>query len=162
TTTTVTSSLNPSAYGTSPTFTAMIAPASGSTVPAGTVQFKIDTASVGSPVSVSACSPGSDACATFTPTAAQLPVAGSPHSITAVYSCDATFTQSTSAALLQTVNPKALTVTGITVADHVYDGGTTATLSFTSATLQGVVSGDVVTLSTTGYTANFASKTVAT
>src|SRR6266542_868470 len=60
-----------------------------------------------------------------------------------------------------TVNPKALTVTGIAVVDHVYDAGTTATLNFGSAALQGIVSPDVVTLNTSGYTATFASKNVA-
>ncbi len=111
TTTTVSSSSNPSTYGSSPTFTAKVAPATGSTVPTGTVQFQIDGVSVGSQVAVSGCNPSPDACATFTPTAAQLPAGGSPHSITAVYTGDGTFTGSTSVAFSQTVNAATLTYT---------------------------------------------------
>src|SRR5439155_11945056 len=42
TTTTVSSSSNPSTYGQSVTFTATVAPASGSTTPTGSVVFTID------------------------------------------------------------------------------------------------------------------------
>ncbi len=59
------------------------------------------------------------------------------------------------------ISPKALTVTGITVTDHVYDSLTNATLNLGSAMLQGTVSGDAVSLNSSGYTATFASKNVA-
>ena len=60
------------------------------------------------------------------------------------------------------VDPKTLTVTGITANNKVYDGTTAATLNFGSANLVGVVSPDVVHLVTTGYTADFNTKHVGT
>ncbi len=148
TTTTVTSSSNPSTYGASPRFTATVVPASGSTAPAGTVQFQIDGVSVGSPVSVSPCSPGSDSCAAFTPAAAQLPIAGSPHSITAVYSGDATFLGSTSAPFSQTVNA-ASTTTALTssMTPSAFGQAVTfaASVTVNSPGTGGVPSGDTVT-----------------
>ena len=53
TTTSVTSSSNPSSFGQSVTFTATVAPGSGTFDNGGTVQFLIDGASFGSPVSLS-------------------------------------------------------------------------------------------------------------
>jgi len=50
--------------------------------------------------------------------------------------------------LTGSVTPKAITVTGTTVADKVYDGTTSASL--TGGTLQGLVSGDTVTLAQSG------------
>jgi len=52
TTTTVASSLNPSVVGNEVTFTATIAPASGETVPTGSVQFKTNGIALGDPVTV--------------------------------------------------------------------------------------------------------------
>ncbi len=54
-----------------------------------------------------------------------------------------------------TITPKALTITGITAADKVYDGLTTATVSTSGATnsvlqANGLVAGDTVTVSATG------------
>ena len=162
TTTTVTSSADPSTYGTPPTFTAKVIPASGSTSPTGTVQFKINGTPIGSGVSVGACSPPAspDVCATFTPNNQQLQAIGSPHTIAAVYSGDAVFSTSTGS-VSQTVSPMAVTVTGITVESHVYDGTTAATLNFSGAALQGVLTGDTVTLNSSSYTATFASRNVA-
>ncbi|HSZ54922.1 MAG TPA: YDG domain-containing protein [Tepidisphaeraceae bacterium] len=57
---------------------------------------------------------------------------------------------------------KALTVTGVTANNKPYDATTTATLNLGSAALVGVVSGDTVTLNTTGATGAFASKDAAT
>jgi hypothetical protein len=59
------------------------------------------------------------------------------------------------------VNPKALSVAGITANNKPYDGTTTATLSTSSAVLQGVISGDTVSLDISSYIATFASKNVA-
>ncbi|MEI8286416.1 MAG: YDG domain-containing protein, partial [Actinomycetes bacterium] len=72
-----------------------------------------------------------------------------------------TVTQPTATA---NITAKALTITGVTASNRVYDSTTAATalLNKGSATLSGVVSGDTVTLSTTGATATFASKTVGT
>ena len=55
------------------------------------------------------------------------------------------------------ITPKALTVTGTVVANKVYDGTTTATV--TTGALSGVISGDVVTLTQAGA---FASKNAGT
>jgi hypothetical protein len=60
------------------------------------------------------------------------------------------------------VNPKALTVTGITANDKVYDGNTTATLDTTGATLAGKVPGNALTLNTAGATGAFTDPDVGT
>jgi hypothetical protein len=94
TTTTVSSSANPSAFGQSVTFTATVsavAPATGT--PTGTVTFLDGGASIGS----GTLSGGSATFAT-----SSLSVA--THTITVNYGGDANFTTSTSANLLQTVN----------------------------------------------------------
>ena len=60
------------------------------------------------------------------------------------------------------VDPKTLTVTGITANQKIYDGTTSATLNFGAASLSGVVGTDVVNLVTAGYTADFNTKNVGT
>src|SRR5206468_12275869 len=106
TTTTVSSSQNPSTYGQSVSFTATATPASGSTAPTGSVQFKIDGVTFGSPKPLSGGAATSDATTTLT-------AAGSPHTIQAVYSPDtASFSGSTgSVSGGQTVSKAASTVT---------------------------------------------------
>ena len=101
TTTTVASSANPSTFGQAVTFTATVTPASGAIKPTGSVQFKIDGADFGTPVSVTPGS-GNTSVATSSSTST-LPVAGSPHVITAVYSPTGAFNASTGT-LNQTVN----------------------------------------------------------
>src|SRR5215212_1409455 len=60
-----------------------------------------------------------------------------------------------------TVNPVALTVTGgLTPSNKVYDGTTATALTIGSPTLNGVLSGDNATLSTSGATAAFIDKNV--
>lgn len=54
------------------------------------------------------------------------------------------------------VDPAALTVSGISIAERPYDGTTTATAVVSGATLIGVLGGDDVTLVTSGATAVFA------
>lgn len=97
TSTAVSSSLNPSTYGQSVTFTATVQPASGSS-PTGTVTFLDGTTQLGT----GNLSGGS---AQFT-TAGTALIAGA-HSITARYAGDANFAGSTSAVLMQTVNAAA-------------------------------------------------------
>ena len=58
------------------------------------------------------------------------------------------------------ITPKTLTVSGLTASSKVYDGTTAATMNVGAATLTGIVGGDSVALSTSGYTANFADKNV--
>ena len=60
------------------------------------------------------------------------------------------------------IMPLGISVTGITVNDKVYDGGTSATISSNSVVLSGVLAADAgqVELSTNGYVATFASAEV--
>jgi uncharacterized repeat protein (TIGR02543 family) len=72
-----------------------------------------------------------------------------------------TLTQPTG--LTANITAKALTVSsGITVVEKVYDGTTTATLNFSSPTLDGVVGFETVTLITSGYNASFDTKNIGT
>ena len=70
-----------------------------------------------------------------------------------------TLTQPTTTA---SITAKALTVTGITANDKVYDGNDIATLNTTSALLVGVIGSDSVTLDTTGAVGTFATSSVGT
>jgi hypothetical protein len=69
---------------------------------------------------------------------------------------------STTASTTADITAKSLTVSGITASNRTYDGGITATLNTGSASLVGMVSGDNVTLVTTGATAACADKNVGT
>ncbi len=145
--TTLSSSANPSVYGNAVTLTATVTGSGGT--PGGTVTFKDGAVVLGT-----ATLNGSGQA---TWTTSNLSASGSPHSLTAVYGGNGSFSSSTSSALSQVVNRKALTVTGAAVTSKVYDGTTAATI--TGAALSGVVSGDSVTLgNATGGT--FASKNV--
>ena len=59
-----------------------------------------------------------------------------------------------------TINALGLTVGGITAQNKVYDGTTSATINTSGAMLTGVISGDAVSLVTTGAVGAFASKDV--
>ena len=63
-------------------------------------------------------------------------------------------------ALTANITALGLTVTGVTANNKAYDGATTATLNLSGAALNGVLSGDTVTLNSAGATGNFADKTV--
>ena len=54
-----------------------------------------------------------------------------------------------------TITQRALTVSGITAADKIYDGTTGATISVASASLNGVLANDVVDIDTTNAVGNF-------
>lgn len=56
------------------------------------------------------------------------------------------------------ITPQSLQVTGVTVADKVYDGTTAATLNLSAAALSGVIGNDQVTLNTSGVTGQFTSR----
>ncbi len=94
TTTTVTSSANPSSVGAAVTFTATVAPASGTTKPTGTVTFKDGATTLGTGTL------NAQGVATFATAALSV----GTHQITATYGGDAGFNASTSAVLTQTVN----------------------------------------------------------
>ena len=161
TTTTISSSLNPSTYGSQVTFTATITPNVGSN---GTVDFKDGAATIcsGAPVSGSVAT-----CSTSA-------LFATSHSITATYNGAGGFASSTSGVLTQTVTPKALTYTGLTVpASRTYDGTTSAVVSGTASLQSAEALGtgtstdgkpytaDAVTLTGTA-TATYNSKDVAT
>jgi hypothetical protein len=61
-----------------------------------------------------------------------------------------------------TITKKPVTVTGITANSKPWDGNTVATLNTSGATLNGVVSGDAVSLNTSGATGAFSSSSVGT
>jgi uncharacterized repeat protein (TIGR03803 family) len=98
TSTSVTSSLNPSAVGQSVTFTATVS--SSSVTPAGTVTFKNGSATLGTATLVAGA-------ATLTTTT----LSAGTNSITAVYNAVPDFSSSTSSILSQVVNPATSTVT---------------------------------------------------
>jgi YVTN family beta-propeller protein len=98
TTTTLTPSTNPSAYGAAVTFTATVTSPSGA--PTGGVKFYSSS-------TVIASGTLSSGVATFTTAA----LAGGAHSISAVYQGTAKFVSSTSNTVTQTVNPAATTTT---------------------------------------------------
>jgi hypothetical protein len=150
---TLTSSTNSLMYGQSVTFTATVGPIAPATgMPSGTVTFKDGSATLGTGTlnasGVAAFSTNRISAATAT------------RSITAVYGGNTNFTGSTSTALSQTVNKLALTVSGITASNKVYDAKTTATLKTNGAALVGILTGDTVTLGVSGAKGIFANKNI--
>ncbi len=137
-------------YGSPATFTATVSscPATPST---GNVAFMDGNTILGTV-------PNLSGQATFT--TSQL--AAGLHSITAVYSGDSYYTPSTSGAVSQTVNPAALTVTGLTANSKVYDGTTSAALNLNAAALIGVAAGDTITLNTDAAAGAFANPDIGT
>ena len=133
TTTTVTSSLNPSAYAQSVTFTATVAPTVGTALPTGTVQFSVDGTAVGGPVTLN-----SSGVATFTSST----LAVGTHSITAVYTPDSTsFTASSATALSQVVNKATLGQNGlanITLTSSLNPSNVGQSVTFTATVPAGV------------------------
>ena len=102
TTTAVSSSLNPAVYGQSVNFTAIVTN-SAAGVPSGTVTFMDGVTALGAGIL------NGSGVATYTNNS--LSVAGSPHSITAVYGGDNNFNGSSSAVLSQVVNKATPTAT---------------------------------------------------
>jgi hypothetical protein len=151
TTTALSSSAATSVYGQSVTFTATV---TGAGTPTGTVTFKDGALNLGTGTL--------NGSAVGTLSTSALQVAGSPHTITAVYGGDGNFAGSTSSAIQQTVTAKALTVGGVTAGNKVYDGNTNAVLNTGAAALTGVVSGDDVSLNAGSAAGNFNDKNVGT
>ncbi len=123
TTTTVTSSLNPSAYGQSVTFTATIAPTTGTALPTGTVQFSVDGTAVGGPVTLS------NGTASF-PTST---LAVGTHAVSAVYTPDSTSFTGSNGSVSQTVNKIGTTTT---VASSVNPSAFMQSVTFTATVAQ--------------------------
>ena len=71
------------------------------------------------------------------------------------------YTVSQPSGLTADITAKNLTINGAVANNKQYDGDTNATVDFTGASLVGVVGWDAVTINSGGYTASFATKTVA-
>jgi N-acetylneuraminic acid mutarotase len=99
TTTSLVSSLNPSMYGANVTFTATVAPTTGTSTPTGTIQFSINGSPVGSAVTLSG---GQATYSTST-------LAVGSNNVVAVYSPTSNYTGSTSNTLVQVVNDASTT-----------------------------------------------------
>ena len=125
TTSAVTSSLNPSTYGQSVTYTASVTSSTG-IIPNGTVTFKNGTAAVGS------AALNASGIATLNTTKT---LAGTD-SITAVYAGNSNFAGSTSPVLTQTVNQASTTTSAITstLNPSTYGQSVTYSASVTSST----------------------------
>jgi hypothetical protein len=119
TTTTVASSLNPSAFMQSVTFTATVAPTSGSTQATGTVQFSVDGTAAGSPVTLN------NGTAAFTIGT----LAVGLHSVTAVYAPDTGSLTGSSGSVSQQVGAVSTSTTTLTVAPGSVMYGDPATLT---------------------------------
>jgi len=128
-------------YGEDATFTAA---ASGDPAPTVKWQVSTDDGNTWSDV---------DGATSTTLTLTKPTVAMSDNQYRAVFTNSCGSADSDAATL--TVNPKALTVTGITASDKPWDGNTTATLDVSGATLVGVVSGDDVDLDTSSAVGAF-------
>ena len=152
TSTTLTVSVPTSTYNQTVVFTSQVSGNQG--IPTGTVQFYDGNPTAGGVVVASG--PVNAQGMAIASTSA-IGVAGSPHQIFAVYVPDtsSTYAGSTSAPGSLTVNPIALTVTGIAAQNKIYDSTSTATIDISSAVLSGVVNGDQVSLNPIGYTASF-------
>ncbi len=118
TTTTVSSSLNPSTFGQSVTFTAQVSSLGGT--PTGTVTFKDGATTIGSGTL------NGSGLATFSTTT----LAVASHSITAVYDGNTSFATSTSSVLSQVVS-KADTTTGLTSSTATPSSGQNVTFTAT-------------------------------
>jgi hypothetical protein len=136
TTTSLGSSLNPSTFGQSVTFTAtVVATPFGGGVPTGTVTFKDGATTLGT-VALNGSGIG-----TLT-TSALTAAASSPHSITAVYGGDGDFATSTSSTLTQTVN-KASSATALASSLNPSTYGTIVTFTATVTSTAGTPTGTV-------------------
>jgi len=153
TTTTLASSLNPSTFGASVTFTATITPS----VPDGEiVTFYDGAASIGTGTTAS----GAATCNTST-------LATGSHNITANYPGDASNASSTSSVLVQTVNQAASTTTVTSSLNPTTYGGN---VTFTATIVPAVPDGETVTFynggssigtgTTSAGTATFATTTL--
>src|SRR5205823_3226380 len=70
------------------------------------------------------------------------------------------YTVSQPPGLTADITAKNLTINGAAANNKQYDGGTSATVDFTGASLAVVVSGDMVSIDSSGYSANFNNKNV--
>ncbi len=134
-------------YGANATFTSS---ATGS--PAPTVQWQVSTNGGSSFSNI----PGATS-STFTLTKPGVSLSGSEYRAVFTNGCGS----ANSNAATLTVSKLNLTITGAVANNKVYDGNASATVDFTGASLVGAVSGDSVSINSSGYSAGFANKNVA-
>jgi hypothetical protein len=159
TTTSVSCTPNPVTYGSGTSCTATVTRNAGTNTPTGTVTWSLSGGDSGS-FSAGTCNlSGSGASASCSVTYTPSSVGDGTHGITAAYGGDSNFNGGNGSQNV-TVNKKALTITGITANNKVYDGTTAATISGTPS-LAGVVGGDTVNITGTP-TATFVNKNVGT
>ena len=130
--TTLASSLGAAAtYGTAVTFSATVTVTGGPAT--GIVTFRDGASLLGTGI----LSAGRTTLTTST-------LGAGAHSIIASYAGDASFAPSTVSAFGYTVNAKPATITGVTAANKIYDGTTSAAL--TGGGVSGILTGDTVTV----------------
>ncbi|MFC6877766.1 beta strand repeat-containing protein, partial [Flavobacterium myungsuense] len=86
------------------------------------------------------------------------PINVGSYTVTVSVAANGNFAAATSSPTAFTINSIALTITGVTVSNKIYDNTTTASLNTASATLVGVLSPDVVTLNSASASGTFASE----
>ncbi len=89
-----------------------------------------------------------------------LPVTASGFTLSGSKAADYALVQP--AGLTASISPASLTVSGVSAVNKVYDATTAAALNTSSVTLNGVISGDVVTLGSSGATGTFSTSDVGT
>jgi len=148
TTTAMISSANPQNTGGTVTFTATVSPATGTTIPTGSVVFSVNGATAAT-VALNA-----SGVATYTTTT----LAAGSDSVTAAYGGAATFSASTSAVLTETINNPVATAPVFSPAVGTYTSAQSVTLadSTTGATICYTTNGTTPTASSTKYTAAIA------
>src|SRR5207253_4643464 len=137
TSTSVVSSLNPSTYGQSVTFTATVTNTSSSLAPAGTVDFWDDGSGTSHVTHLGFGTVGTSSGATTPWTLVISTLGAGTHNIEADFTDGSSF-QSSDGTVTQTVNQRAVNLTG----SRTYDGTTAANFSILS--VSNAVSGDTV------------------
>ena len=151
TTSTVSSTLNPSVYGQTVTFTATVANTSGSGgVPTGSVAFYDGANLLGAGTTLSGS--GTTATSTF----ANSTMTAGIHSISVIYTATGGFFGSTSTSLNQTVNTAALTITAVSQF-KVYGAALPALTASYSGFVNGETSASLTTQPTLSTTATASS-----
>ena len=125
--------------------------ASGTPTP--TVQWQVSTNGGGSWTNL-----GGQTATNLTLTKPTVAMSGNQYR--AVFTNTCTPATATSNAATLTVSPKNLTISSAVAQNKVYDTTAAATVSFSSAVLAGVESGDTVTINSPGYAATFTNKAV--
>ena len=147
TTTTVSSSANPQTSGSTVTFTAAVSPASGTTVPTGSVVFTVD-GSTASTVTL-----GSSGTATY----ATSTLAAGTHTVTASYAGSASFAASASSTLTETISGATASAPVFSPAVGTYTSSQSVKLSSSTpdATIYYTTNGTTPTTSSTKYSRAF-------